>query len=410
MYRRTFAFAGPAALLSAGIARATSPSGDRRAPARYAHVVGRFGGQTTWVYSNLRYEGNNRSVRGEFDPDPEDGRRNAQRYRDLAARSAGLFVLRDALFSQQDHPHAHRPCALMMPANWVSAAVDDTLAGKTLVPVLAPTLEDETAWTAIASAAEMFGGFPPSDALFSWASKRKAEVEGDERARVDNARASVRELARHARMMIDAAPEGPGAVARVGASCIAWSDREYFTPALRRDKVIVLGVENPNTHEIRDENKGIAIWGRTLDPRAETITRDAIYERRLEDGPLAIERYDLNLEDDRRRAIAVLTKLVPAGVPGHSVWVWVGGPMPEGTERAEDASHLLPTFEAELADAPIARDRVVVYNRPSWRMKGHTAADFEAAVDAFAKAGRPLSVNMSPPALRKVFDAGAASG
>ena len=407
MRRRTFALAAPAVLLSSGVARAAAAglTGDRTAPVRYEHVVGRFGGSTTWVYSNLRYEGNNRSVRGDFDPDPKDGCRNAGRYRDLAKRSAGLFVLRDALFSQQDHPHAHRACALMLPGNWVCAAVDDTLAGRTLRPVLAPALEDDAAWTVIGSASQMFGSFPVSDALYSWATKRKADVEGDEVARVDNARANVRELARHAKVMIDVAPKGPGAVANAGASCIAWSDREYFTEKLRRDKVIVLGVENPNTHEIRDEGKGIAIWGRTLDPRAETITRDAIYQRRLQDGPLAIERYDLTREADRQRAIGVLAKLVPAGVPGHPIWVWVGGPMPEGTERAEDASHLLPTFEAELADAPIERDRVIVYNRPSWRMKGHTAADFEATVDAFAKAGRPLSVNMSPAALRKVFDA-----
>lgn len=404
IHRRTFLTASAASMAVAPWAPALA-AGDRKAPVRYEHVVGRVGGRTGWVYSNLRYEGNNRSVRGAFDPDPGDGCRNARRYRDLARRSAGLFVLRDALFSQQDHPHAHRACALMMPANWVAAAVDDTLAAKTLRPVLAPALEDESAWTAIGGPAQMFGSFPVSDALFGWATRRKADVQGDDAARVDNARANVRELARHAKVMLDAVPKGASAVAAAGASCIAWSDREYFTPQLRRDKVIVLGVENPNTHEIRDEGKGIAIWGRTLDPRAEMITRDAIYTRRLKDGPLAIERYDLTREDDRRRAIGVLANLVPTGSRGHAVWVWVGGPMPEGTERAQDASHLLPTFEAELADAPIERSRVIVDNRPSWRMRGHTAADFEAAVDAFARAGRPLSVNMSPAALRRVFDA-----
>jgi hypothetical protein len=384
---------------------ATSPAADADwvAPARYEHVVGRVGGRTGKVIANLRYEGNNRSIRGDFDPDPADGCRNADRYRALARRTRGLFVLRDALFSQQDHPTAHRGCALMMPANWVTAAVDDTLAGRPLRPLAPPATDDDAAWAAVATAADLFGSFPPSDALFEWATRARAVATPDDVARIANARANVRQLARHADYLLAAAGRGAAAVAEAGAECIAASDRDYFTPDLRRDKIIVLGVEHPNEHEIRDENKGIAIWNRTVDARALSLTRDAIYRRRLADGPIAIERYDLNLPAERRRVIEVLQMLVPRDSKGHEVYVWVGGPLPEGSERAEDASHLLPTFEAELAAADLARDRVVVDNRPSFRMKGHTAADFDAAVDAFAAAGRPLSVNLSPRALHDLM-------
>jgi len=232
---------------------------DRVAPPRYAHLVLRVGGAPGRLFSNLRYESNNRSMRGDFDPRPASGCENARRQRSIASRIRGLFVLRDALFSQQDHPIEHRACAIMMPANWVTAAVADTMGGRSLQGLAAPALEDDAAWAALASPLAMFGSFQASDRLYEVATRARASAGPLDRARIENARYNVRALAAEARHLIDAAPGGAAAVARAGAERIARSDREYFTAGIRRDHVIVLAVEHPSDHERRDENKGLSI-------------------------------------------------------------------------------------------------------------------------------------------------------
>jgi len=372
------------------------------APERYTHLVPRAGGTPARLFSNLRYESNNRSMRGDFDPRAESGCDNARRQRAIAARIRGLFVLRDALFSQQDHPVEHQACALMMPANWVTAAVADTMAGTTLRPVRAPAMTDDAAWAAIGSAAAMFGSFQSSDRLYETASRGPSGLDARERAETRNARHNVRALAAEARHLIEAAPRGARAVADAGAERIAASDRAYFTEALRREHVITLSVENPNEHERRDENKGFAIWGREVPAAALRLTRDCVLTRRLRDGPLALERYDLTVPAQRRRVIDVLEAIVPPGSTGHPVWIWVGGGIIEGTERVNDASHLLPTLNRELAAAAIAHERVIVFNRPSFRLRGH-ADELEPTVDRFRTLGLPLSVNASSGALHRVF-------
>ncbi|MCA9609829.1 MAG: hypothetical protein KC619_29725 [Myxococcales bacterium] len=397
--RRSLPFVLPVLLLAAPLA---AQRGDWVAPARYEHLVPRVGGEPGPVFSNLRYESNNRSMRGDFDPRAESGCDNARRQRAIAGRIRGLFVLRDALFSQQDHPVEHQACALMMPANWVTAAVADVLAGTPLRPVQAPAPTDDAAWGAIESAAAMFGSFQPSDRLFETARRPLAGATETEAAETRNARHNVRSLAEDARALIGEVPRGAEAVATCGARRIAASDRAYFTEDLRRERVIVLSVENPNEHERRDENKGFAIWGREVPERAMAMARDAVLRRRLEDGDLALERYDLTVPAERRRAIAVLEAIVPPGSTGHRVWLWVGGGIVEGTELVEDASDQLPSFRAELGRARIAHDRVIVFNRPSFRLRGHVA-ELEPTVDRFRAMGLPLSVNASSGALHHVF-------
>lgn len=375
---------------------------DRVAPARYAHLVPRAGGGPAWLYSNLRYESNNRSMRGAFAPRVESGCENARRQRAIAGRIRGLFVLRDALFSQQDHPVEHRACAIMMPSNWITAAVADTLVGTALRPLRAPGPEDDAAWAAIPSAAVMFGSFQPSDRLFATARRARGGLSPEERAQTENARHNVRALAAEARHLVDAASAGAAAVARAGAERVTASDQAYFTAELRRERVIVLAVENPSEHERRDENKGFSIWGREVPADALRLTRDAVLRCRLRDGPLALERYDLNVASDRRRVLEVLEAIVPPGSEGHSVWVWVGGGLVEGSERVHDASSLLPSFRRELARAAIAHERVIVFNRPSFRLRGHRD-EFEPAVERFSRLGLPLSVNASSGALSHIL-------
>lgn len=390
-----------AALLTLA-ALAPGARGQRRdwvAPERMDHVVLRVGGTTRRLFSNLRYESNNRAMRGAFDPDPGSGCANARRQRAIAARTRGLFVLRDALFSQPDHPVEHRACALMMPANWVTAAVADTMAGRPLRPVRAPDPDDDAAWAAIESPEAMFGSFQPSARLFETA-RRPLGAAGDDAARTRNARHNVRVLAGEARALIDASPRGARAVAHAGGERLAASDRAYFTPELRRERVIVLAVENPSEHERRDENKGLSIWGREVPREALALTRRCVLGLRLRDGPLALERYDLTVEADRRRVIAVLEELVPPGSEGHPVWIWVGGGLVEGTERVRDASERLPAFRRELARAAIAHDRVVVYNRPSFRLRRHED-ELGERLRRFREADLFLSINASPGAFRR---------
>lgn len=397
--RRWMGFA-LASLVAVG---ASAQGGDWTAPENVDHAVLRVGGTTRRLFSNLRYESNNRAMRGAFDARPEAGYDNARRQRAIAARTRGLFVLRDALFSQPDHPVEHQACAIMMPANWVTAAVADTMAGEALRPVSAPAMRADRAWARLRTQAQMFGSFQPSQRLFETARRPLREGDADAQAQTRNARFNVRALAAEAQHLIDAAPRGARAVADAGAERIAASDRAYFTDELRRERVIVLAVEHPSEHELRDENKGLAIWGREVPDAALEMTRNCVLSRRLRDGPLALERYDLTIDADRRRLIGVLEALVPPGSEGHPIWVWVGGGLIEGSELVRDASDRLPQLERELSRANIERSRVIVYNRPSFRLRGHQA-ELQPRLRRFRRADRFLSINASPGAFRRALD------
>ena len=384
---------------SAEAAEAT-PTGDWEAPEASEHVVPRLDRNTREVFTNLLYEGNNRAMRGPFDPRPEDGCEDAERYRELAARTAGVFVLRDALFSQQDHPIEHRSCALMMPSNWVSIAVHQTLDGKPLVAPRAPALEDDRAWAAISSAREMFGSFQASGSLFRWATRPLRGASRSHRARILNARHAVLVLAAGAEKLVAAADAGAIEVARVGAELIAASDRAYFGEGIRRDHVIPLVVENPNRDEIVRERKGLVVHGRTLRPEAVELARDTIYARRLRDGPIAVERYDITSSADVERLVTVLERLVPRGSKGHRVYVWVGGPTVRGTKRVRAAEQALPAFVERLRMESIEESRVVVFARPVFQTRRSDRARLHAFVERLGDMGVLAGVNMQGPVLR----------
>lgn len=374
-----------------------------QAPAEYEHVVPRLGGRTRRVFANLRYEGNNRSLRSPFEDDVARCA-DAERTRGLAERTAGLFVLRDALFSQQDHPVHERACALMLPPNWVTVAVHDAMGGRVTEPVVTPEIEDDEAWERLQAPEQLFGGFPTSESLHGWATRARASASADDRRRIVNARHSVHTLAAAGERLRTAAAQGPEAVAREGAEIIAGSDRAYFGDGIRHDHVIPLFVENPSEHEVVDEGKGLTVHGRTLDPAAIALTRREVYRRRLQDGAMAIERYDITNEADVARALAVLQELVPAGSGrGHLVYVWVGGPLIEGTERVADVHDRMPTFVAALDGAPIERSRVVVFARPVFQAKGKGRTELEAAITRARTQGVLYGVNMISGALRSMM-------
>ncbi len=375
---------------------------DWQAPAEYEHVVPRLSGRTGRVFGNLRYEGNNKALRSAFEENAERCA-DAERMRALAGRTAGLFVLRDALFSQQDHPVEQEACALMLPPSWVTVAVDDAMGGRVTVPVQAPALEDDAAWQALVTPEQLFGGFPSSQTLHRWATRGRAEAGADDRRRIDNARRAVHTLAAAGERLRAAAAESPEAVAREGAEIIARSDREYFGDVVRHDHAIPLFVENPSEHEIVDEGKGLVVHGRTLEPAAIALTRREVYLRRLQDGAMAIERYDITSESDVRRAIEVLELLAPEGTRGHHVYVWVGGPLIAGTERVVDVHERMPEFVAALAGASIEMTRVSVFARPVFQAKGKTRKDLEAVASRARKQGVIYGVNMIGTALRSMM-------
>lgn len=393
----------PAVILLLAQLLAPSSAADWRAPAEYEHVVPRLAGHTGRVFTNLRYEGNNRALRSPFE-DEVARCADAERTRGLAARTAGLFVLRDALFSQQDHPVHERACALMLPPNWVTVAVDDALAGRVTEAVAAPAVDDDAAWERLVKPEQLFGGFPTSETLHRWATRARGRAGVEDRRRIDNARHAVHVLAAAGERLRSAAVQGAEAVAREGAEIIAASDREYFGDDVRHGHVIPLFVENPSEHEVVDEGKGLTVHGRMIDPAAIVLTRREVYRRRLLDGAMAIERYDITSAADVRRAIEVLQELVPAGSGnGHLVYVWVGGPLIAGTERVEDAREELPAFMAALDGAAIERSRVVVFARPVFQAKGKGREELEAEAAWARGQGVLQGVNMIGGALRSMM-------
>ena len=381
-----------------------NPSELLNAPPRYEHLVIRAALPIRPRYANLRYEGNNKHFRGEMDEAGlfRSGDATAADWRTFAAGVGGLIVLRDSLFSQQDHPVAQRPRALMISPSWVSVAVAETLAGRPLTPPRTAPLEADTAWAGTNIDA-YFGSFPVSERLFGDATQPLAGADPSVQQQIQNARISMQMLAAAAQAMIDVAPRGPQAVAQTGAEWIAASDRSYFGAELRRDKIIPIFVENPNEHELRDEGKGLGVWGLDLAPQALAITRRAVYGRRLLDGALALERYDLRFEPEQDRAIALLEELVPQGSSGHQLWIWVNGGT-DGHGSGDPALPYIADFQARIDAANIEVSRVVLLSKPSVRPWGDEGRQIlETETDRYAQLGIPLSAQLSTKQLQRLL-------
>lgn len=374
------------------------------APPRYELLLLRAALPIRPRYADLRYEGNNKHFRGDTDEAGlfRSGDETAADWRRFAAGVGGLIVLRDSLFSQQDHPVAQRPRALMISPSWVTVAVAETLAGHPLTAPRTAALEDDAAWAGTNIDA-YFGSFPVSERLFTDATRPLANADPSATQQIQNARVSMQMLAAAAQAMIDAAPRGAEAVAQAGAEWIAASDRSYFGAELRRDKIIPIFVENPNEHELRDEGKGLGVWGRELAPQALAITRRVVYGRRLLDGALAVERYDLRFEPEQDRAIALLEELVPAGSSGHQLWLWVNGGT-DGHGKGDPAVPYIADFQARIEAANVEVSRVVLLSKPSvqpWGDEGREILDTQT--DVYTKLGIPLSVQLRTQQLQSLI-------
>lgn len=383
-----------------------------RAPARFDHLVPRLAPPTGPRFRNLVYEANNMTLRGARSEDGalyvSTGREIAERWRVAAAGVSKVFALRDALFSQQDHPVDHDPVAVMMPPSWVTVAVAHTLEGRPVSPVHAPPVDDDEAWGAIATPEDLFGSFPASQTLHDVATRPRT-VLAPERLRVTNARRTVHMLARDAEVMLAAVARGAEAVAEVGAERISLGDRRYFGERLRREHLILIGVENPNRHEIVDEAKGLVVAGMELPEQAITLARRAIYRRRLRDGDLAVERYHLGEPAERRRAISVLEELIPRsgadGAGGATVWLWVHGGLDPRGVRGTDATRYIGMFRQEVASANVDVRRLRYLSKPHVPIGGRNLAQqLDTHARRFRAMDLPLSLNIGSGLLARLFE------
>ena len=347
--------------------------------------------------ATLYHEGNNPATRKPSDT----GGQLAARWRQLAAHTRGVFVLRDALYSQQDHPFRHSPFAPLLPPSWVTLAAQHVADKRPIQPMRAPALDDDAAWRKL-KLAEAFGSFPPQETLHAHATGKGAFAR--------NARQTLRQLAAHTDALLAAAPHGPDAVARAGAARIAWSDRAYFGQKLRRDHVIPIFVEHPTAHEIT-EGKGMIPEGFKTTPALVRAVRNAIYRARLADGDLAIERYDLSRPKDRARAIKLLEDLIPPKDPSKRtarVWLWVTGPLdPKKKLAGEGPLRYTAAFVKEARAARIDMTRLELFGkppvsppRPTKRAPDARAKALKAAIAAHKRAGLSyVSVNLYPDQL-----------
>jgi len=389
------------------------PPSDRCVPDELDHVVLRLGHPRQELFDCLLYEGNNivlRGVRGPRGTYEDDGATVAARWRESASGIKGVFVLRDALFSQQDHPLGQSPLAIAMPPSWVTAAVAEVLAGRSVEALRAPPAEDDEAWGSLSTPRALFGSFPPSQRLFEAATKSLRGQAGELAAETRNARATLRMLAADTASLFAASSEGAEATARMGAERIAASDRRYFTPRARRERIIVITVENPNRHEVVDEGKGFVPTGGAVAERAISLARNAVLRRRLADGDLALERYDLRQRAERVRAIGLLEALIPR-ISSRSteatslVWLWVNGTLDATGVRGEDATAHIAGFRREVAEADIDVSRLRFLSKPDVELPRpvrlealrHEAARFESL-------GLPLSLHLRSRAFRRALD------
>ena len=379
-------------------------------PPRYESVVLRTKGSSQPAIGNLRYEGNNLDVRGDRSPDglvAPSGEQIAERWRALGTSTRGLFVLRDSLFCQQDHPLEQLPFAFMLPPSWVTSAVS---AGK-LEPAQAFAVEDDKAWSAIRSAHELFGSFPVSPQLFAAATASLKGAPAAAATRTRNARTTMLALSRYSSELTTAARAGGREeIIRAGAELIAQSDVRYFTAELRRRSIIPIFVENPTANELR-EGKSHFLIGRKIDKAITDQVRNGIYRRRLEDGDLAIERYDLSNQADVRRAVEVLEGLIPKekGASGQGdVWLWTHGrlvPKNSGADGdlyvGEDATKYVVAFRELLAKSNIDLSRLHLVSKPSVAIADLSALDNEVA--RFERLGLPLSTFLTTDDLLRLL-------
>ncbi len=380
------------------------------APARYAHIVPRLQLSEGQMLKNLHYEGNNIVMRGKRTPGGnfvDSGQTVALRWQQIAQSCRGVFVLRDSLFSQQDHPYKQQSYALMLPPSWITSAATTVQDGRPLVPMKVFLVEDDQAWANLDSINALFGSFPRSETLYKLAILPIDKAAPEEATQIRNARTALIALAKESRMLVDAAHLGPQVIMRVGAERISLADCTYFGTEIRRKHIIPIFVENPTLKE-QSEGKGAYPPGRWTDPQIAKQATQIIYRRRLRDGDIAIERYDLSTASERKRAITLLEGLIPIGEELPTiVWLWVTGPLDSnGKLSGQNALPWISTFRKELVRSNVDGRRIVLLSKPSTFIPSgpQRKSVFEAQVDLFSQQHLPMSINLSTHGLLQLLE------
>ena len=380
---------------------ATSPENSvqtETVASRYKNVIPRADHTSTFLFDNLRYEGNNPDMRATAEgeaPQLPTAEEVAGRWRALIAETDGMFVLRDALFSQQDHPFKHgTPCALMMPPNWITSAV--LVPNPT--PMNPPAISEETAWqNSVNDPVSVFGSFPPSEDLLTYASQLSTDKPLTEQQQIFAARSTIQILGLFAAELLRVRSlSGTDAVIERGADLIAAGDKAYFGSV--RDKAIPLMGVRPSEEDTR-ENKSFCIEGlKALEEACDQII-ETVMRRRLVDGDLALQyryRYPFNLSStaERLQAVTTLSRVIPLDAPrGGDVWLWVwAGP--------DSDDYAIDIFEDELRSAEIDLERLRFYAKPTFEFRGSDASNqFETELDRYEEYGVTLSVNTNAAGL-----------
>lgn len=396
-----------------------------KAPDEFAYVVGKIQYPFNERFSNLYYEGNNKGMRGEKDEFgfyAASGEEVSKRWVGFARGTQGVFLLRDSLWSQQDHVVRQKsPKALILPPSWITAAVVEVANGGTINPVALPAIGDDNGWFALApdlevtaqerqfAAEKLFNPFPLSEDLFNLAVQPFEDQDKSSQQLTQNARITLHLLNTYIRELCSVQPKTPQSIAKRGAEIIARSDREYFGADARCAYIIPLLVENPYYREIL-EGKGFVIDGRDVPESLLEMVRTAVLRRRLEDGDIAIERYDVSLSERRAHIIKILEVIVPfenAPSGNHRVWVWVTGPTDqEGRWKGPNAVEGVKMLHKELANRDIDMSRVRFISKiPSLHSPDiEQLDDFKAAVKRFNEAKIWLRFNINTKQIKALIE------
>jgi hypothetical protein len=366
---------------------------------RYTNVVPRADHTSSFLFDNLRYEGNNPEMRT---PSPTADLPSAEevagRWRALIAKTGGMFVLRDSLFSQQDHPFKHGiPCALMMPPNWITEAVL-TPEPK---PMTAPPIDDESAWQETrGDPSSVFGSFEPSEDLHNYASQLSTGKPPTLKKQILAARSTIGLLASFANELLQTREDsGIDAAIDRGAELIATSDNSYFG-SVRAKAIPMMGIKPSE----EDSVSGM----KALEDMSNQII-EAVMRRRLDDGDLLlIYRYqypfDLSSPEERRQAITTLSRVIPPSAsPGGVVWLWVWGGRDSDLKSGwDDPTTYIEIFKEELRSEEIDLNRLRFYAKPTSEYEGPDASDqFENELDRYESFGFALSVNTDATGVSK---------
>ena len=368
---------------------------------RYTNVVPRADHTSGFLFDNLRYEGNNPGMRTPSPtadlPSPT-AEEVAGRWRALIAKTGGMFVLRDSLFSQQDHPFKHGiPCALMMPPNWINAAVL-TPEPK---PMNAPPIGDESAWQETrGNPSTVFGSFKPSEDLHNYASQLSTDKPPALTKQILAARSTIRLLASFATELLRTREDlGIDAAIDRGAELIAAGDKSYFG-SVRAKAIPMMGVKPSQEDSISGT--------KALEDMSDQII-EAVMRRRLADGDLAlIYRYqypfDLSSPDERLQVITTLSRVIPPNAPpGGVVWLWVwGGSDSDLNSDWNDLTSYVEEFKERLRSEEIDLSRLKFYAKATFEFEGIAASDqFENELDRYESFGLTLSVNTDATGVSK---------